>query len=142
MIEDEANHGTRGLLARTVRAFSEHFRADQKANLVRTACWWALRDTYFNAPNDAVPTSISSSRSRLGTRKRGLTKAATGRSQKRFKWVLWLYPRVLEAFDMYRKARIKFSSKLLIELILSILLAKDSIYHAQSQDPKDDKLLT
>jgi hypothetical protein len=42
---------------------------------------------------------------------------------------------------MYRKAGIKFSSKLLIELTLSILFAEDSIYHAQSRDPKDDKLL-
>ena len=42
---------------------------------------------------------------------------------------------------MYKKARIKFSSKLLIELILSILLAKDSIYHVQSWDPKNDKFL-
>jgi hypothetical protein len=88
MIEGEANHGARGLSARTVQAFPEHFRADQKANLVRAAHWWALRDTYFNAPDDAVPTPISSSRSRLGTRKQGLTKAATGRGQKRSEWVL------------------------------------------------------
>jgi hypothetical protein len=82
MIEDKANHGARGLPARivpsTVRAFPEHFRADQKANLVRAARWWALRSTYFNAPDDIVPTPISSSRSRLGTHKRGLTKVATG----------------------------------------------------------------
>jgi hypothetical protein len=56
--------------------------------------------------------------------------------------VLWLYPRILEAFNAYRKAGVKFSSKLLIELILSILLVEDSIYHAQSRDRKDDKLLT
>jgi hypothetical protein len=56
--------------------------------------------------------------------------------------MLWLYPRVLEAFDTYRKAGVKFSSKLLIVLTFSILLAEDSIYYAQSWDPKDDKLLT
>jgi hypothetical protein len=82
MIEDEAVHGARGLPARTVRAFSEHFQAYQKANLVRATRWWALCDTYFNAPDDAMLTPISSSRSHLGNRKRGLTKAATGRSQK------------------------------------------------------------
>jgi hypothetical protein len=43
---------------------------------------------------------------------------------------------------MYRKAGIKFSSKLFIELTLSILLVEDSIYHAQFWDPKDDKFLT
>jgi hypothetical protein len=89
-----------------------------------------------------MPTPISSSQSRLGNCKWGLTKAATGQGQKWSEWVLWLYPRVLEAFDTYRKVGIKFSSKLLIELTLSILLAEDSIYHAQSQDPKDDKFLT
>jgi hypothetical protein len=62
-------HGARGLPARTVRAFPEHFR---------TGRWWALRDTYFNVPNDAMSTPISSSQSHLETRKRGLTKAATG----------------------------------------------------------------
>jgi hypothetical protein len=78
MIEDEAVYGARGLPAHIVRAFPEHFRAHEKANLVCTARWWALRNTYFNAHNDTMPTSISSSRSRLGNHKRGLTKAATG----------------------------------------------------------------
>jgi hypothetical protein len=55
--------------------------------------------------------------------------------------VLWLYLRILEAFDTYRKVGVKFSSKLFIELTLSILLAEDSIYRAQSRDPKNDKLL-
>ena len=36
----------------------------------------------------------------------------------------------------------KFSSKLLIELALSILLAPDSIYTIHSRDPKDNRLLT
>jgi hypothetical protein len=43
---------------------------------------------------------------------------------------------------MYKKAGVKFSFKLFIELTLSILLTEDSIYHDQSRDPKDDKLLT
>ena len=42
---------------------------------------------------------------------------------------------------MYKKVGVEFSSKFLIEHTLSILFVKDSIYHAQSQDPKDDKLL-
>jgi hypothetical protein len=90
MIEDEAIHGARGLPARTIRAFSEYFRAYQKANLVCTACWWALCNTYFNALDDAMSTSISSSRRRLGNRKRRLTKTATGRGKKWSEWVLWL----------------------------------------------------
>jgi hypothetical protein len=94
MIENKAVHGARGLSARIVRAFPEHFQAHQKANLVRTACWWALCNTYFNVPDDAMSTPISSSRSRLGNCKQGLTKAASGRGQKWSEWVLWLYPRI------------------------------------------------
>jgi hypothetical protein len=81
MIEDDVIYGARGLPARTIRAFPEHFRAHQKANLVRAARWWALHDTYFNTPNDAMPTPISSTRSRLGHHKQGLTKAATRRAK-------------------------------------------------------------
>jgi hypothetical protein len=139
MIEDEAIHGARALPACTIRAFPKHFRAHQKADLAHSARWWALRDTYFNAYDDTMPIPTSSSQSRLGNRKRRLTKGATGRGQKWSEWMLWLYSRVQEDFDTYRKVGVKFSSKLLIELILSILLAKDSIYHAQSRDPKDDK---
>ena len=78
MIEDKAVHGARGLPSRTIRAFPEHFWIHQKANLVRVALWWALCDNYFNAPDDAMPIPISSSQSRLGNRKWGLTKAAIG----------------------------------------------------------------
>ena len=129
MIEDEANYGAQGLPTRTVQAFSKHFQSNQKVNLVCAARWWVLRHAYFNALDGTMPTSISSSRSRLGTRKWALTKATTGRSQKRSEWMLWLYSRILKAFDTYRKAKVKFSSKFLIKFILSILLAKDSLYH-------------
>ena len=85
--------------------------------------------------------AISTSRSRSGLRKRLLCKASKGRGQKRSDWVSWLYPLLLESFETYKKAGVKFSSKLLIELALSILLSLDSIYTNQSRDPKDNKLL-
>jgi len=52
-----------------------------------------------------------------------------------------MYPRLLEYFENYKKAGVKFSSKLLIELAEFILIAPDSIYNNESRDPKDNKLL-
>jgi hypothetical protein len=54
---------------------------------------------------------------------------------------MWLYPQLLVAFDLFRKTGVKFSSKLLIELALSVLLDPTSIYTVQSRDPKDNRLL-
>jgi hypothetical protein len=53
---------------------------------------------------------------------------------------MWLYPQLLVAFDLFRKTSVKFSSKLLIELALSVLLDPTSIYTVQSRDPKDNRL--
>jgi hypothetical protein len=68
-------------------------------------------------------------------------KTVPGRGTKRSKWMMWLYLQFLDTFDMFRKTGVKFSSKLLIELALSMLLDPTSIYTAQSRDPKDNKLL-
>jgi hypothetical protein len=68
-------------------------------------------------------------------------KAALGHGAKRSEWVMWLYPQLLDAFDLFRKTSVKFSSKLLIELALSVLLDPTSIYTTQSRDPKDNRLL-
>jgi hypothetical protein len=68
-------------------------------------------------------------------------KAAPGHGAKRSKWVMWLYHELLVAFDLFRKTGVKFSSKLMIELTLSVLLDPTSIYTAQSRDPKDNRLL-
>jgi hypothetical protein len=67
--------------------------------------------------------------------------AAPGRRAKRSELVMWLYPQLLVAFDLFRKTGVKFSSKLLIDLALSVLLDPTSIYTAQSRDPKDNRLL-
>ena len=85
---------------------------------------------------------MSFTRSNFGKRKRFLNKAASGRGPKRSEWVLWLYPILLQSFEVYKRSGVKFSPIFLIELALSLLLALDSPYTAQSRDPKDDKLLT
>lgn len=141
MVEDQAINGNRGLNGRTIRAFPEHFRGKRQANMVRASRWWALRDTLL--PIDPVPAlSLEITRSTQGARKRILSKAAAGRGPRRSTWVQWLYPRLLQSFEIYKTSGVKFSPALLIELALSILLALDSPYNAQSTDPKDNILLT
>jgi hypothetical protein len=70
-----------------------------------------------------------------------LMKVAPGRGTKRSEWMMWLYPQLLDAFDLFRKTCVKFSSKLLIKLALLVLLDPTSIYTIQSRDPKDNRLL-
>ena len=55
---------------------------------------------------------------------------------------MWLYPRLLAAFESYKRSGVKFSCRLLIELANSILLGPESPYTIHSCDPKDDILLT
>jgi hypothetical protein len=103
--------------------------------------WWQQREEFTNNNGDESIT-FSASRSRLGKRKRMLTKATPGRGPKRSEWVLWLYPNLFVAFEHFKRSVVKFSAKLLCKLALSVLLGPDSIFTKQSRDPKDNKLLT
>ena len=143
MVQDETANGFLGLYVRTISAFPEHFCSQRSANLVRASRWWAQRQQYCNEGDENIISPlISCSRSWLGNQKQLRTKAAVGRSPKRSDWVLWMYHRLLTAFEQFRSAEVKFSSRLLAELALSILLDLTSPYIAQSRDLKDDALLT
>ena len=143
MVQDETANGFPGLYIRTVSAFPEHFRAQRSANLVRSSHWWAQCQQYCNEGDEnVISPPISCNRSRLGNQKQLRTKGAVGRGPKRSDWILWMYPRLLTAFEQFRSAGVKFSSRLFAELALSILLDLTSPYTAQSRDPKDDALLT
>ncbi len=141
MLEDSELHGVVGLSARTIQAFPSHFRGTRSANLIRAGRWWASRDRYFPENDNLLAPPMACTRASVARRSRILVKASPGRGPQRSEWVQWLYPLLLESFDIYRKSGVKFSSKLLGELSMSILLSPDSIYHAESRDPKDDKLL-
>jgi hypothetical protein len=125
MVQDDSINGNAGLYVRTIQAFPEYFRGKKTANVVRATRWWARRNEFCNEDENANSTAtFSCTRSHLGQ-----------------EWVMWLYPQFLVAFDLFRKTGVKFSSKLLIELALSVLLDPTSIYTAQSRDPKDNRLL-
>ena len=51
-----------------------------------------------------------------GKNKKILLKATSGRGPKLAEWVKWLYAELIEEFDRYRKAGVKFSPKLLVQL--------------------------
>jgi hypothetical protein len=142
MVQDDSINGNAGLYVRTIQAFPEYFRGKKTANVVRATRWWARRNEFCNEDENANSTAtFSCTRSHLGQWKRMRMKAVPGRREKRSEWVMWLYPQFLDAFDLFRKTGVKFSSKLLIELALSVLLDPTSIYTAQSRDPKDNRLL-
>ena len=143
MVQDEVANGFPRLYVRTVTAFPEHICAQRSANLVRASRWWAQRQQYCNeGEKNVISPPISSSRSRLENQKQLRTKAVVGRGSKRSDWVIWMHPRLLTAFKQFRSAGVKFSSRLLAELTMSILLDPTSSYTAQSRDPKDNALLT
>ena len=70
------------------------------------------------------------------------TKAAPGRGHKSSEWGLWLYPKLLEAFECYKRIGVKFLYCLVLELASTLLLAYDSPYIVHSCDLKDNILLT
>ena len=143
MVQDETTNGFPRLYVCTVSAFPEHFHTQQSTNLVCASYWWAQRQQYCNEGDEnIISPPISCSRNRLRKQKQLRTKAAVGRGPKQSDWVLWMYPRFLIAFEQFKSARVKFSSRLLAELTVSILLDPTSPYTAQSCDPKDNALLT
>ena len=85
---------------------------------------------------------ITCSRSRLEKQKQLQTKVTVGCGPKQSKWVLWMYPRLLTAFEQFKSAGVKFSFRLLIELAMSILLDHALLYTVQFRDPKDSVLFT
>ena len=143
MVQDEVANGFLGLYVCTVSAFPEHFRAQRSANFVRASRWWAQHQQYCNEGEEhVISPPISCSKSRLRNQKQLRTKAVVGCGPKRSDWVLWMCPRLLTTFEQFRSAEVKFSSRLLAELAMSILLDPTSPYTAQSRDPKDDALRT
>ena len=143
MVQKKIVNGFRGLYVPTVNAFPEHFHAQWSANLVCAFCWWVQHEQYCNEGEENIISSpISCSKSQLEKQKQLQTKAAIGHSPKRSNWVLWMYPRFLTAFEQFKSAGVKFSSRLVIELAMSILLDPTSPYITQSCDPKDNVLLT
>ena len=139
MVEDVTIHGERGLNARAIQAFLEHFCGQRSANLVKASRWWQ-QCHQFEADVGEV-NQFSCSWSRPSKWKRHSPKAKSGRERKRSEWIQYLYPKLVEEFDRLKKLDVKFSSQLLRELAISILVAPDSIFTANFVDPKDNVLL-
>lgn len=87
-----------------------------------------MQNKYFN--NDGEDTSLTSScpRSWLEKWNPVKTKVALGGGHKRFQWVGWLYPILLDAFELFKKPEIKFFFKSLLEIVHELLMTRGSKY--------------
>ncbi|SPQ96949.1 unnamed protein product (mitochondrion) [Plasmodiophora brassicae] len=124
MIDDEASNGKKGLFARTIRMFPNEFRSSTNANSMKASRWWGDRQEILQVDDDRN-NMVSVNHVHPGKQKKMLTKAAPGRGPKRATWVEWLYGELLSEFDRLRKAGVKFSPGLLIQLSKGILEESD-----------------
>ena len=108
MVEDVTLHGEGGLNGRVIQAFPEHFHSQHPANPVKARQWWQQRH-HFEADAGHV-NQFSCSWSRLSKRKHHSPKAKSSRGRKRSEWVQYLYPKLVEEFDHFKKTSPKFSS--------------------------------
>jgi len=135
MIEDEAIHGEKCLISRTVKAFPEHFCGKDKANLAKVSRWWKARDEIMQ--NDEDDLELEHSLVLVGSRPQARLKARAGRGRKRAAWVNWLHTQLLEETDRLHKTGEKVSPKLLQEIAIHILRMSDSDFTETTLDPKD-----
>ena len=141
MVEDKTIHRMCGLYARTIQAFPAHFRDQKNTNLIRAGRWWAMWDRYFLVAEILEHQALSCSRSTLNKHRRVLNKAGAGRGSKHLEWIDWIYPCLLQSFETYKKAGIKFSPKLLVELAKKNFLGPDSPYTLASRDLRDNIII-
>lgn len=137
MIEDEAVHGEKCLISRTVKAFPEHFCGNDKANLAKVSRWWKARDEILQDDDEEDDAEMEHSLVLVGSRPQARLKARAGRGRKRAAWVNWLHTQLLEETDRLRKTGVKVSPKLLQEIAIHILRMSNADFTEKTLDPKD-----
>ncbi|KAG0607728.1 hypothetical protein M758_8G050100 [Ceratodon purpureus] len=137
MIEDEAVHGEKCLISRTVKAFPEHFCGNDKANLAKVSRWWKARDEILQDDEEDDDPEMEHSLVLVSNRPQVRLKARAGRGRKRAAWVNWLHTQLLEETDRLRKTGVKVSPKLLQEIACHILRMSNSDFTEKTLDPKD-----
>lgn len=86
-----------------------------KANLQQASCWWKAQDTILK--DDKVITGCEEvTRIQLGVHKKFAKKRTIGRGQKCASCVTWLFGELFHEFERLKKARVKFSSGLVIDI--------------------------
>jgi hypothetical protein len=86
MVEDEVLHGFNRLYRRAIHAFPANFRGQKTANTMKATRWWQQREEFNNNIADRSIIFLAN-QSRLGKKKRILTKARPGRGSKHSEWV-------------------------------------------------------
>jgi len=120
MEADRKANGECGCFARCIREFLNHFQVSPVANAMKAERWWANRSKVLDDENDLKELVSVNHQTSSGLQKL-LLKASAGRGRKREPWIKWLCGEVVEHFNLYQKAGVKFSSKLLQQMTMNIL---------------------
>jgi hypothetical protein len=77
MINDNKANGEKGLHARTVKAFPEHFQGTTSVTIMKSSRWWEKHATILQIRDDR-DNMVSCNSAQPGKAKKALTKAAPG----------------------------------------------------------------
>lgn len=117
--------GEEGLAGKVVDAYSALFRSsNRRVNLNKVRDWRRKRFALQAQSDDDHQRKYA--RSRAGNRQQFVIKVAGGRGPKLGEHWAWLYPILLAEFGRLRKAGVKMSSRLLLDI--AVTLIKDSTH--------------
>ncbi|KAE8993885.1 hypothetical protein PR002_g20107 [Phytophthora rubi] len=117
---DVLDNGEKGLFGRTVDHFPSLFRsADRRVNMNKARDWWKKRSALQLALEDGRQHKYA--RSAMGGRHQLVLKAISGRGRKLDAHWDWLYPQLLQEFERLRRAGLKLSSRLLIDMATTMI---------------------
>ncbi|KAE9104525.1 hypothetical protein PF007_g14021 [Phytophthora fragariae] len=117
---DVLDNGEKGLFGRTVDHFPSLFRsADRRVNMNKARDWWKKRSALQLALEDGRQHKYA--RSAMGGRHQLVLKAISGCGRKLDAHWDWLYPQLLQEFERLRRAGLKLSSRLLIDMATTMI---------------------
>jgi hypothetical protein len=141
MIIDSEVNGEQRLPSRVVRAFPQHFRGTEKANIQKAMHWWANRDEILQPSNVLDLSYKTLSRPQIGIVAQRPRKARRGWGRKHSQWASWLYAQLLEEFERLRSAGAKLSSSILQKLARLLISNSPNRFNNNYIDPRAGGLI-
>lgn len=131
MIKTEQVSGEVQLFSEAVDKFTSIFKSRTRhANIAKAMDWWSKRARFIR-PNRGA--SVVSGRRNHG-RVRVNRKCIVGRGRRPSQWVIWLYPILLDEFDLLRKAGLKFDAPPLRQVALRQFQVPGAAFTTSSVD--------
>ena len=115
-----------------------HFRGNYKANIQKASLWWKRREQILEGFSDQIK-SISSVQESKRIKVR--LKTFGGRGRRTAPWVQHVHAELLDEFDWFRKAVVKFSPALLRTLACHLIKNSSTAYNENYVDPFDGNLI-